>query len=85
MDVSRLAWPVMSTTSELDRSSASLNRSMPLPSGSRRSSSTMSGAWSASCLRASSKLQAVATVRPSLAINALSDVAESISSSTIRA
>ncbi|MDT4882257.1 hypothetical protein FQZ97_1181910 [compost metagenome] len=75
----------MSTTSELANSSGSLNRSMPLPSGNRRSSNTMSGGWSTSCLRASARLPAVDTVKPWLTTNSLSVAAESTSSSTIRA
>ena len=80
-----LAWPVHSTTSEFASSCGSASRSMPLPSGRRRSSSRMSGCCNAIWRRASRRLCATATVNCSPAIKARSEAAESMSSSTTRA
>src|SRR5690606_16146916 len=58
---------------------------MPLPSGSDRSSSTMSGWRKAYCLRASCRLPAVAVEKPSADTSSASISAEFSSSSTISA
>ena len=85
IELSRLAWPVISTISELATSWASWNRSMPLPSGSCRSSSTRSGSCSTIWRRASRIVRAIATVKPCAEIRAAIVSAESASSSTISA